>query len=87
MDSRFHGIGRLDHLQAKFYPSWITRRACTLSSQPPDIFGLEQGRAWVKQVDGMFSQMTRIVVKAESVAVLDFEKRFSGAIEAAMSAH
>jgi hypothetical protein len=48
-------------------------------------FGVEQGRAWVKQVDGMFSQMARIVVKPEWVAVLDFETRFPGAFEAAMS--
>ena len=50
-------------------------------------FGVEQGRAWVKQVAGMFSQMARIVVKPEWVAVLDFEKRFPSAIEAAMSGH
>jgi hypothetical protein len=48
-------------------------------------FGVEQGRAWVKQVGSMFSQMARIVVKHEWVAVLDFEKRFPSAIEAAMS--
>jgi Pyridoxamine 5'-phosphate oxidase len=50
-------------------------------------FGVEQGRAWVKQVGTMFSQMARIVVKPEWVAVLDFEKRFPSAIEAAMSGH
>jgi Pyridoxamine 5'-phosphate oxidase len=50
-------------------------------------FGAEQGRAWVKQVGGMFSQMARIVVKPEWIAILDFEKRFPSAIEAAMSAH
>jgi len=48
-------------------------------------FGVEQGRAWAKQVGRMFSQMARIVVKPEWVAVLDFEKRFPSAIEAAMS--
>jgi hypothetical protein len=48
-------------------------------------FGAEQGRAWVKQVEGMFSHMVRIAVKPEWVAVLDFEKRFPSAIEAAMS--
>jgi hypothetical protein len=48
-------------------------------------FGVEQGRAWVKQVGSMFSQMARIVVNPEWVAVLDFEKRFPSAIEAAMS--
>ena len=50
-------------------------------------FGLEQGRSWVKQVGGMFSHMARIVVKPEWVAILDFEKRFPSAIEAAMTAH
>jgi len=50
-------------------------------------FGTEQGRAWVTQVGGMFSQMARIVVKPEWVAILDFEKRFPSAIEAAMSGH
>jgi len=50
-------------------------------------FGSEQGRAWVAQVAGMFSQMARIVVKPEWVAILDFEKRFPSAIEAAMSGH
>lgn len=50
-------------------------------------FGAEQGRAWVKQVGGMFSQMARIVVRPEWVAVLDFERRFPQAIEAAMSGH
>jgi hypothetical protein len=50
-------------------------------------FGPDQGRAWVKQVGGMFSQMARIAVKPEWVAVLDFEKRFPSAIEAAMSGH
>jgi hypothetical protein len=48
-------------------------------------FGADQGRAWVKQVEGMFSHMVRIAVKPEWVAVLDFEKRFPSAIEAAMS--
>ena len=48
-------------------------------------FGPDQGQAWVKQVGGMFSQMARIVIKPEWVAVLDFEKRFPSAIEAAMS--
>jgi hypothetical protein len=50
-------------------------------------FGAEQGRAWINQVEGMFSHMVRIAVKPEWVAVLDFEKRFPSAIEAAMSEH
>ena len=48
-------------------------------------FGSEQGRAWVKQVGGLFSHMVRIAVKPEWVAILDFEKRFPSAIEAAMA--
>jgi hypothetical protein len=48
-------------------------------------FGADQGRAWAKQMAGMFSHMVRIVVRPEWVAVLDFEKRFPNAIEAAMS--
>ena len=50
-------------------------------------FGADQGRAWVKQVEGMFSHMVRIAVKPEWVGVLDFEKRFPSAIEAAMAGH
>ncbi len=50
-------------------------------------FGPEQGQAWVKRVGGMFSQMARIAVTPEWVAVLDFETRFPSAIEAAMSGH
>jgi len=49
-------------------------------------FGAEQGRAWIEQVERMFSHMVRIVVKPEWVAVLDFEKRFPSAIASAMSA-
>jgi len=48
-------------------------------------FGAEQGRAWLQQVERMFSHMVRIAVKPEWVAVLDFEKRFPSAIEAAMA--
>lgn len=50
-------------------------------------FGADQGRAWVTQIGGMLSHMARIAVKPEWVAVLDFEKRFPSAIEAAMSGH
>ena len=49
-------------------------------------FGEEQGRAWVEQVRGMFPQMARISVRPEWVGILDFEKRFPSAIEAAMAA-
>ena len=48
-------------------------------------FGEEQGRAWVEQVGKMFSQMARISVRPEWVSVIDFEKRFPSAIEAAMA--
>lgn len=47
-------------------------------------FGVEKGRAWVKQIGDMFSQMARIAVTPEWVAVLDFETRFPSAIEGAM---
>jgi hypothetical protein len=47
-------------------------------------FGEEQGRAWVEQVKAMFPQMARISVRPEWVSILDFEKRFPSAIEAAM---
>ena len=48
-------------------------------------FGEEQGRAWVEQVGQMFPQMARIVIRPEWVSLLDFEKRFPSAIEAAMA--
>jgi hypothetical protein len=48
-------------------------------------FGEEQGRAWIAQVRGMFSQMARISVRPEWVGVLDFRDRFPSAIAAAMS--
>lgn len=47
-------------------------------------FGEEQGKAWVEQVAKMFSQMARISVRPEWVSIIDFEKRFPSAIEAAM---
>lgn len=48
-------------------------------------FGEEQGRAWVEQVKGMFTQMARISVRPDWVSIIDFEKRFPSAIEAAMA--
>lgn len=48
-------------------------------------FGREQGKAWVTQAEQMFPEMVRIAVRPEWVAVIDFEKRFPNAIEAAMS--
>ena len=50
-------------------------------------FGPDQGRAWIAQVEGMFSHMVRIAVTPEWVAVLDFEKRLPSAIASALSAH
>ena len=47
-------------------------------------FGEEQGQAWVEQMGKMFSQMTRVSVRPEWVGIMDFEKRFPNAIEAAM---
>jgi pyridoxamine 5'-phosphate oxidase-like protein len=49
-------------------------------------FGEERGRAWVEQVRGMFPQMARIAVQPEWVGIIDFEKRFPSAIEAATTA-
>jgi PPOX class probable F420-dependent enzyme len=48
-------------------------------------FGPDHGKAWIEQISGMFSQMARVSVSPEWVAILDFEKRFPSAIEAAMS--
>ena len=48
-------------------------------------FGEEQGKAWVGQFGQMFSEMARIAICPEWVAVIDFEKRFPNPIEAAMS--
>jgi hypothetical protein len=48
-------------------------------------FGKEQGEAWVEQLKKMFPKMARISVSPEWVSILDFEKRFPSAIEAAMA--
>ena len=48
-------------------------------------FGAEQGQAWVEGVRQMSPQMTRITVRPGWVGILDFERRFPSAIEAAMS--
>jgi len=47
-------------------------------------FGEEGGKDWVKNVKGMVSQMARVVVTPNWVAILDFEKRFPSALEKAM---
>jgi pyridoxamine 5'-phosphate oxidase-like protein len=46
--------------------------------------GEEQGRAWAEQVRGLFTQMGRIFIQPEWVAILDFETRFPNAMERAM---
>jgi nitroimidazol reductase NimA-like FMN-containing flavoprotein (pyridoxamine 5'-phosphate oxidase superfamily) len=48
-------------------------------------FGEEQGREWVEGVRQMSPQMARISVWPEWVSMLDFERRFPSAIQAAMS--
>lgn len=48
-------------------------------------FGVEQGEAWVQQVGGLFSTMTRIAVQPTWVSILDFEQRFPSAITNAMA--
>jgi hypothetical protein len=48
-------------------------------------FGKDQGKAWVDQAAKMFPRMARITVTPEWVSIIDFEKRFPSAIEAAMS--
>jgi nitroimidazol reductase NimA-like FMN-containing flavoprotein (pyridoxamine 5'-phosphate oxidase superfamily) len=48
-------------------------------------FGEEQGREWVEGVRQMSLQMARISVWPEWVSILDFERRFPSAIQAAMS--
>ena len=42
--------------------------------------GEEAGRAWVGQVKGMSTHMSRISIKPEWVAVIDFETRFPSAM-------
>jgi nitroimidazol reductase NimA-like FMN-containing flavoprotein (pyridoxamine 5'-phosphate oxidase superfamily) len=48
-------------------------------------FGEEQGREWVEGVRQMSPQMARISVRSKWVSILDFERRFPSAIQAAMS--
>lgn len=47
-------------------------------------FGEAQGRQWVEQLRGMFTQMARIEIEPHWVGILDFETRFPSAIAAAM---
>lgn len=48
-------------------------------------FGTEGGRGWINQIKGMFTQMARIAVTPEWVAILDFEQRYPSAIASAMA--
>src|SRR5262245_15654630 len=48
-------------------------------------FGTDQGQAWIEQAKKMFTRMGRISITPEWVSIIDFEKRFPSAIEAAMS--
>jgi hypothetical protein len=48
-------------------------------------FGEEGGAAWVNQMKQLSSRMTRIVVRPDWVAILDFETRFPSAIERGMA--
>ena len=47
--------------------------------------GRDQGQAWIEQIKKMFPQMARIAISPAWVGIIDFEKRFPSAIEAAMS--
>jgi len=49
-------------------------------------FGEEQGAAWVNQVKPLAPTMTRIKVKPEWAAIIDFEQRFPSAIARKMAA-
>ena len=49
--------------------------------------GPEQGRAWVEQYKGLFSQHARITLRPEWVGIIDMETRFPSAIERAMKSH
>jgi PPOX class probable F420-dependent enzyme len=40
----------------------------------------EEGRAWVRQLSGMLSEMVRIAVTPEWVGVLDYKTRFPSAL-------
>ena len=48
-------------------------------------FGKDHGQTWVEQVKKMFPRMARITISPKWVSILDFEKRFPSAIEAALS--
>jgi PPOX class probable F420-dependent enzyme len=43
-------------------------------------FGIQQGKAWVKQLSSKSPQMARIAIKPEWVGLLDFQTRFPSAL-------
>jgi hypothetical protein len=43
-------------------------------------FGVEQGRAWVAQMDKPGAQMAKVSVTPEWARILDFETRFPSAL-------
>ncbi|MBI3478674.1 MAG: pyridoxamine 5'-phosphate oxidase family protein [Acidobacteria bacterium] len=45
-------------------------------------FGVEQGKAWIKQVQTMMSSMVQVTITPEWVGLLDFQTRFPSAISA-----
>jgi hypothetical protein len=46
--------------------------------------GEEAGRAWLENVRPIMSEMTRVYITPEWVAILDFQSRFPSALERAM---
>ena len=42
------------------------------------------GRAWLENLRPISPQMTRVFIRPEWVAILDFEQRFPNALERAM---
>ncbi len=47
-------------------------------------FGEEAGRAWVENMRPICPRMTRVFIRPEWVAILDFQQRFPSAIERGM---
>ncbi|MDQ3928176.1 MAG: pyridoxamine 5'-phosphate oxidase family protein [Chloroflexota bacterium] len=48
------------------------------------VMGEEAGEAWVAQVSSITPRMSRVFIRPEWVAVMDFETRFPNALERAM---
>ena len=47
-------------------------------------FGPENGKQWVGMVGSMFDSMSRVTIRPNHVAILDFETRFPSRIAAKM---